>query len=83
MSELTIVVYGKENCPWCKKATDLLEKRGIDFTYHNISDKESFSDEDIKELVVSIAPGAKTVPIVLINDRYIGGFKELKEYFYG
>lgn len=83
MNELKIKIYGKENCPWCEKAKELLDKRDIPYDYINISDKENFSDNDLKKLVVEIAPGAKTVPIVLINDRWIGGYSELKEYFYG
>ncbi len=83
MIELDIVIYGKEDCPWCVKATDLLEKRGIPFEYINISDKENFSADQVKELITEIAPGAKTVPIVLINNRYIGGYSNLKDYFYG
>ena len=34
-----------------------------------------------KEDLLKVVPNAKTVPQIFIEDRYIGGYTELMEYF--
>lgn len=72
---MDIVIYGKENCKFCKMAKDECWKYKIKFTYYDI---ETFKTDLLVELVTTIAPGAKTVPIVLIDGDWIGGYTELR-----
>lgn len=72
------IIYGKNNCPYCYKAKNLLELKGLEFDYLTL-------DEDYtKEQLVALCPfPPKTLPQIfkVINDeanQYIGGFVELE-----
>lgn len=70
-------VYGTENCIYCTKAKDFLELNDLKYTYTGL---ESLGEEELHILLNQLAPGAKTVPIVLIDGVWVGGFTEMKEY---
>ena len=61
-------VYGRENCPYCVKAKDLLEQKEIDFEYTGI-DKDGLSKLCGKEI--------STVPQIFLDGELIGGYTEL------
>jgi len=63
-------VYGKENCPYCKKAVQLLEQMGQSIVY-----------VDIKDMINSAK--WKTVPQIFTETRHIGGYAELERHFFG
>lgn len=72
----TYVVYGKENCPWCAKASEDLFMHGKVYEYHHV-DKSAKRLEELKALV----PGVKTVPQIFDpSGRHIGGYDELRKY---
>ena len=73
---INIVIYGQENCGWCEKAKQLLDSVSVGYTYYDIHN----DGVDIETLVTKTAPGAKTVPIVVTNDTWIGGYTELKAH---
>ena len=71
----TIVIYTTSWCGPCKMAKKLLTEKGfsykeIDIEEHNIS----------REEMASMAKGP-TVPQIVLNDRAIGGFVDLVQYF--
>lgn len=66
-----IKIYGTANCSFCKKAVDLAESYNIMYQY---IDAES-NQQQFRELF----PDAKTVPQILWNDNYVGGYTELAE----
>ena len=71
----TIVIYTTSWCGPCKMAKKLLTEKGfsykeIDIEEHNISRVE----------MASMAKGP-TVPQIVLNDRAIGGFVDLVQYF--
>ena len=68
------VVWSKEMCPHCEQAKSLLKTRGINFEERKIG--QGFSREDLLEHV----PTARSVPQIFINDKYIGGYTELKKF---
>lgn len=70
-----IKVYGKDGCGYCTKATRLLEKNGIEFTYIDVEDM--FFDKD--DFVENISGGRTTLPVILNQKKIIGGFDELAE----
>lgn len=72
---MKIVVYGKPNCIWCDKSVALLTEKGFEFTYIDIE----AGGFDKSNLTLKIAPGASTVPVILINNQWIGGYDQLKE----
>jgi len=69
-----IKVYGTNNCSFCYKAKVLLEELDYNFEYIVLSDKETLSE--FKELF----PGKKTVPQIMFDGEYIGGYNELVEF---
>jgi glutaredoxin len=68
-----ITIFGRDNCVFCKQAVNLCEEQGLQFTYKKIG-----VDVD-RETVLEIFPDATTIPIVVIDDKWIGGFIELRE----
>jgi ribonucleoside-diphosphate reductase beta chain len=76
-----LVIYGKKNCPFCKKADKLatrLANKGVvaNYTYSRITDVF-----DVDEEHVGLIPTAhRTVPIVFIDGMFIGGYVELTKY---
>lgn len=64
-------VYGKPSCPNCDIAKNLLESKGEQFEYLDVT-KDSAALMYVKGL------GAKSVPVILKDDKYIGGLQELQ-----
>ena len=69
-----IEVYGKSNCNWCVKARELLNSKGINYKYFSVG-------EDVGiDFIIESFPGIKTVPIIAVDGKRIGGYEELKNY---
>lgn len=68
---MKVTVYSKDNCPYCVKAINLLETTDLEFEEHKL-DKD-FSRDEILEWF----PGVKTLPIIVVDKKYIGGYNEL------
>ncbi len=66
-----IVVYTKESCPYCVRAKQLLNAKGLKFEEINLEGKE----QELADL--KARTGWKTVPQIFIDDKLIGGFSEL------
>jgi glutaredoxin 3 len=69
------IVWSKNMCPFCDQAKNLLKLKGIEFEERNIT------KDWTKEQLLEAVPTARTVPQVLLDDKLIGGFVELKKYF--
>lgn len=69
-------VYGKESCSYCTLAKSLLENKGISYRYFDIEK----DDVDLDHLINNIAKGVRTVPVVLRDGVYIGGYTELRNF---
>lgn len=66
-----VIVYSKENCPYCRMAKDLLSARKISF-------EEIRVDLDHSKLEEMLALSKRrTVPQIFINDQSIGGYDDL------
>ena len=63
-------IYCSDSCPFCQRAYQLLENRGIPFTKHHVKSSNDW-DEVIERT------GRNTVPQVFINGVHIGGFDDL------
>jgi glutaredoxin 3 len=72
------LIYGKNSCPYCVSAKELLETRGLDYEYLTLN--VDFTREELLEK----APDAKTFPQIWHNSgddiHHIGGASELKSY---
>lgn len=80
MYKMKVTIYGREKCSWCSKAKDLasnlLQNQTIDSYEYIDYQKENMSVKDLSEIA---GTQVKTVPIILIDGEYIGGYKELEE----
>lgn len=65
-----VVVYTTSNCPYCHAAKDLFKSKHVPFKEIDVS-----KDKDFSQLVKRT--GWKTVPQIFINEKMIGGFREL------
>lgn len=75
---MSLVIYGRPGCPYCEKAkklAEMLQEQGYfrDVQYINYQELGWTAEELSK---VANHP-VKTVPVILMNDIYIGGFDSL------
>ena len=70
---MKIEIYGKQNCAYCNEAKAFLKLKSFPFTYTDIED---IPLDDVGAIVTKT--GAKTFPIIFIDEEYIGGYRELK-----
>jgi glutaredoxin len=71
------IVWSKDQCPYCEQATALLASKEIMF------EEKKIGDGYTKEQLLEAVPTARTVPQVFIDDKLIGGFKELRQFLQG
>ena len=70
-----INIYGKVGCVFCIKAKELCKTKEVFYTYESLTKELKDQLEKTHSVIL------KTVPVVLIDGVYIGGFQELEEYF--
>jgi glutaredoxin 3 len=66
-----VIVYTKENCPYCRLAKELLTERQIVFTEIRVD-----LDPQKREEMIQLSQ-KHTVPQIFINDQSIGGYMDL------
>ena len=69
-----VEIYTWKFCPFCIRAKDLLNKKGVQFTEYSID-----GDNDARTKMAERAGGLKTVPQIFINGNSIGGCDKLYE----
>ena len=67
-----VTVYSTTWCPWCDRAKALLNARGIAFEDVNIE-----TQPDFRRALVDLT-GGYTVPQIVVGEKPIGGFRELR-----
>ena len=70
MSHVTI--YTKPYCPYCVRALDLLEKKGVEFT-----EIEAAFDPEKRQEMMQRAHGRATFPQIFVGEQHIGGCDEM------
>jgi glutaredoxin len=75
---MKIVIYSKNNCQFCTKAKHLVKTLG--FEYEEKSLEKDFGSDPVK-LVEDIGKQVRTMPQVKIDDKLVGGYNQLIEYF--
>lgn len=66
-----VIIYSKDICPYCVKAKNLLQRKGVNFTEIKIT-----TDEQKQEMIKK-ANGRMTVPQIFIGDFHVGGCDDL------
>ena len=68
-----VVIYTGDLCVHCNWAIELLNKKNIKFTEHNIAKDSAKREEMFKK-----SNGAKTVPQIFIGEHHVGGNDQLQ-----
>ncbi|TCM63190.1 glutaredoxin 3 [Acinetobacter calcoaceticus] len=67
-----VKIYSTNSCPYCVRAKQLLERKGIAYTEINLSTE---APEVRMELMEKTRH--RTVPQIFIDEQFIGGFDQL------
>lgn len=67
-----VTIYTKPYCPYCIRAVDLLEKKGVAFT-----EIEAAFDPEKRREMVQRSGGRMTFPQIFIGERHIGGCDDM------
>lgn len=70
-----VKVYSTASCPICDKTKNLLSKWSIPYVEARLDS----GDMDIRREFAEATNGARTVPQIIIDGEWIGGFSELTE----
>ena len=73
---MEITVYSKPACGYCDKAKALLTRLGYTYT-----EKVVTKDISLEELFNELGKQVRTIPQIVIDEKHIGGYNELTEYF--
>lgn len=73
-----IEIYTSATCPYCIKAKKLLQMLKLEYTEHNAEDN---FDKMCSELEKKYNRQINTVPQIIINDNYIGGYSDLETLY--
>lgn len=68
----TIYTQAGRKCPWCEKAREALDTRGLPYESHAL--------ESLPLREVAGHANMSTVPIIYHGDELIGGYEELKKH---
>jgi len=64
-------IFSTPTCPYCKQAKEFLSSKGVSFEDIDVSS----NPEGLKEMK-NITRGARTVPVIVIDDMVIVGYEE-------
>ena len=67
-----VTIYTKPYCPYCVRALELLERKGVDFT-----EIEAAYDPAKRQEMVQRSGGRMTFPQIFIGERHIGGCDDM------
>ena len=68
----SVVIYTKSWCGFCRRAKQLLDARGVDYTEIDVGEDPALEREMIQK-----SGGCWTVPQVFIDGAFVGGSREL------
>ncbi len=74
-----ITIYTSEMCPYCIKAKKLLKILNLNFEEINVDNNFDEMCEKLNEKYNQ--KGISTVPQIIINDHYIGGYDDLEHLY--
>ncbi len=67
-----VELYTTMFCPYCARARNLLQKKGVSFC-----DIDVMTDDERRQEMIARAGGRYTVPQIFIDGQHIGGSDEL------
>ncbi|KTD48629.1 glutaredoxin [Legionella rubrilucens] len=67
----SIVIYSTGYCPYCSRAKQLLDSKGVRYDEIRVDENPALRDEMIHK------SGRRTVPQIFINGQHVGGCDDL------
>ena len=67
-----VIIYSTTVCPYCVRAKQLLERKGVEYKEINLSKEDPQVRLDLMQRT-----NHRTVPQIFINEQFIGGFDQL------
>jgi glutaredoxin 3 len=71
MNQPAITVYVTDWCPYCRRAKDLLTRKGVEFNEINVDDEPKLREE------MMARSSRRTVPQIFIGEKHVGGCDDL------
>ena len=68
-------IYGTTNCAFCDTAKILLAMKEKEYIFIDVAE-----DEDITAAFFKKFPNVQRVPQIMDDDKYVGGYEELREW---
>lgn len=75
-SRMNVTIYTKDNCSWCVKAKELMNKLNIHYTELKLD--RDFTRDELRILIGEHLP--LTVPQIFIDNHRIGGYEDFADY---
>lgn len=72
MSQPKVEIYTKWGCPYCVAAKNLFDGKGVPYEEHDVT-----MGGPNRVAMEERAPGARTVPQVLVDGKPYGGFDDI------
>ncbi len=69
----TVKMYKTPICPYCHRAKALLGDKGVS----DIEEIDISKDAALRDEMLEVSGGRKTVPQIFIGDTHVGGFDDL------
>ena len=69
-----VEVFSTTYCGWCRLAEELLARHGVRFVTIDVT-----GDREARASLAERADGRRTVPVVFVDGRAIGGYEELAQ----
>jgi len=68
----SVEIYTWRTCPFCVRAKQLLDRKGVAYTEYSVD-----GDEPARDAMAARGNGRRSVPQTFIADQHIGGCDEL------
>ena len=73
MTVAKVELYTTTYCPFCVRAKSLLNSKGVKFEEIDVTD-----NAELRQKMVEMSGGRRTVPEIFIDGKIVGGYEELK-----
>ena len=67
-----VTIYSQKTCPYCVKAKQLLDSKGVKYEELLVDEKP-----DLLQEAIDRSGGMKTVPQIFIENHHVGGCDDL------
>lgn len=69
---MTVEIYTTRTCPFCIRAKQLLDQKGVDYNEIDVG-----ADPSLRTSMTQRANGKRTVPQIFVGSTHVGGCDDL------